>query len=120
MRAHSCLADNVDCYCVAPVVLGEGAVVSMYSFLCTATKDYESTERATVAMPVQIEDHAWVCADAFIGPGVVVGRNAVVGARSTVVKDVEESVVVAGNPARVVKRRRPRSTGTRSCVDGRE
>ena len=63
----------------------------------------------TGELPVQfcrrIGDEAWVAADAFVGPGVSVGDRSVVGARATVVKDVPVDVVVAGNPARVVKPR---------------
>ena len=58
--------------------------------------------------PVRVGDAAWICADAYIGAGVVVGEGAVVGARSVVVKDVPSWMVVAGNPARVIKpRQRP-------------
>jgi len=52
-----------------------------------------------IKAPIRIGDGAWVCADVFIGPGVKVGRGAVVGARAVVVKDVADGVVVAGNPA---------------------
>ena len=52
-----------------------------------------------------IADRAWVAAEAFIGPGVTVGKGAVVGARAAVFKDVEPWTVVGGNPARVLKKR---------------
>jgi putative colanic acid biosynthesis acetyltransferase WcaF len=55
--------------------------------------------------PIVIEDQVWICADAFVGPGVTVGKGAVVGARAVVVKDVGPWDVVAGNPARFVKKR---------------
>jgi putative colanic acid biosynthesis acetyltransferase WcaF len=55
--------------------------------------------------PIVIRDAAWICADAFIGPDVTIGEGAVVGARAVVVKDVEPWTVVAGNPARTIKRR---------------
>lgn len=45
---------------------------------------------------------AKVCANATVLPGVVVGRNALVGAGSVVVHDVPHGKVVAGNPARVI------------------
>lgn len=52
--------------------------------------------------PVVIEDDAWIGFDAVVGPGVTVGRGAIVGARSWVVDDVAPYTVVAGAPARVV------------------
>ena len=47
---------------------------------------------------------SWIGDNAIILPGVTVGKNAVVGAGSIVTKDVEPYTVVAGNPARILKR----------------
>jgi len=47
----------------------------------------------------------FVGTDAFLGPGVRVGRAAVVGARAVVVKDIEPFTIVGGNPARPIGRR---------------
>ena len=52
-----------------------------------------------VIAPIVIEAEAWVAADVFVGPGVKIGEGSVVGARSTVVNDVEPWSVVAGCPA---------------------
>ena len=53
--------------------------------------------------PVRIEDDAWIGAGAFVMRGVKIGARAVVAAGSVVTKDVAADVVVAGNPALVVK-----------------
>ena len=45
----------------------------------------------------------WVGANAILLPGVTIGRNSIVGAGSIVTKDVPDNVVVAGNPAKVLK-----------------
>lgn len=105
MEDHSCLGPHVECYNVAPVIIGRHATVSQYAFLCTATHDYSLLTLPLVTKPIQIRDHAWVCADVFIGPGVTVGEGAVAGARSSVYRAVEPWTVVAGNPARFLKRR---------------
>lgn len=97
MGPGSCLADDVDCYCVAPIRLGAHATVSQYSYLCSASHDYRD-EMALVVAPIVIEAEAWVAADVFVGPGVTIGAGAVVGARSTVMADVEAWSVVAGSP----------------------
>jgi hypothetical protein len=54
--------------------------------------------------PVIIEDGAWICIGATILPGVTVGRNAVVAAGAVVSRDVPADTMVAGIPARHIKR----------------
>lgn len=104
MGSLSCLGPYVDCYSVDRVVIGPRAIVSQYSFLCTATHEYRVSGRPVVTSPIVIGKRAWVAADAFIGPGVTIGEGAVVGARSSVYRDVAPWTVVAGNPARILKK----------------
>jgi acetyltransferase-like isoleucine patch superfamily enzyme len=59
------------------------------------------------ARPVRIGPNVWIGFDSCVLPGVTVGRGSVVGARSVVTADVEPYTVVAGNPARVVRRLDP-------------
>jgi putative colanic acid biosynthesis acetyltransferase WcaF len=105
MAADSCLADRVDCYCVAPVTIGPHATISQYSYLCSASHDYRDPTMPLVIAPIVIGAEAWVAADVFIGPGVQIGEGAVVGARSTVTQDVQPWVVVAGSPP-IIRRQR--------------
>jgi putative colanic acid biosynthesis acetyltransferase WcaF len=99
MGPHSCLADDVDCYCVAPIQLGAHVTVSQYSYLCSASHDYRDPAMPLVIAPIVIEAEAWIAADVFVGPGVKVGTGAIIGARSTVLRDIEPWAVVAGSPA---------------------
>lgn len=105
MGDHSCLSEWVDCYCVAKIKIGANATVSQYSFLCSASHDYTDSCMPLICGPITIGDRAWVAADAFIGPGTTIGEGSVVGARSTVLRDVQPWTVVIGNPARVLKTR---------------
>ena len=86
-------------YNLGPLTIGEKVTVSQRAHLCGGSHDYRSATMNLIKAPIVIGDGAWICADAFIGPGVKVGRGAVVGARAVVVKDVGEGAVVAGNPA---------------------
>lgn len=106
MGAHSSLGPFVDCYCVDAISIDANGTVSQYSYLCSGTHDISDPTMRLVTAPIRIHSGAWVCARAFIGPGVTVGEGAVVGACAVVVKDVEAWTVVVGNPARVVKQRR--------------
>jgi len=109
MEDFSCLGPQVDCYCVAPIRIAAHAVVSQYSHLCSASHDYEHPDFPLITGPIVIGEGAWVATDAFVGMGVTVGPGAVVGARSSVFKDVEPWTVVGGNPARFIKKRLPKS-----------
>src|SRR5690606_37233641 len=48
-------------------------------------------------------ENVWVCDGAVICKGVTIGENSIVAARAVVTKDVPANVVVAGNPAKVIK-----------------
>ena len=52
-----------------------------------------------IAKPIKLEPHSWVAADAFVGPGVVVGEGAVLGARAVAFSDLEPWTLYVGNPA---------------------
>jgi acetyltransferase-like isoleucine patch superfamily enzyme len=54
--------------------------------------------------PIRIKDGAWIGINAAILPNVTIGRNSVVGANSVVTKDVPDFCIVAGNPARILKK----------------
>jgi putative colanic acid biosynthesis acetyltransferase WcaF len=105
MGDHSCLSHLVDCYCVDRVRIGAHATVSQYAFLCTATHDYTKARMPLVTAPITVGDGAWICASAFVGPGVEIGEGAVVGACAVVSKNVSSWTVVAGNPACVIGQR---------------
>lgn len=109
MGDYSCLGHHVDCYCVAPVKIGEHATVSQYSFLCTATHELELPDLPLRTAPIVIKERAWVAADVFVGPGVTIGTGAVVAARSSLFRDVPDWMIAMGSPARPVKRRLLRS-----------
>lgn len=105
MGDHSCLSEDVDCYCVDRIRIGAHATVSQYSFLCTASHDYKDPAMPLVTAPITIGERAWIAADVFVAPGVTIGDGAVVAARSSVFSDIDSWTVAAGNPAKSVKKR---------------
>ncbi|MEQ9411983.1 MAG: hypothetical protein RIK87_30005 [Fuerstiella sp.] len=102
---EAAVAHHADCYCVDRLVIGNHATVSQYSFLCTASHDVTDSHMRLTSAPITISDQAWVCAGAFVAPGVTLGEGAVAGAMSVVTRDVEPWTIVAGNPARMIRRR---------------
>ncbi len=57
----------------------------------------------TFSRPVRIEDNVWIGGGAILLPGVVIGRNSVIGAGSVVTRSIPENCVAVGNPCRVIK-----------------
>jgi putative colanic acid biosynthesis acetyltransferase WcaF len=102
---YSVISDNVNVYNLGPIEIGDHSAISQDAHLCAGTHDYTKRDLPLVRKPIVIGRGVWVCAEAFIGPGVHIGDNSVVGARAVVTKDVPTGVIVAGNPARVVRAR---------------
>lgn len=61
-------------------------------------------EQGVSTSPITICDDVWIGANSVITAGVTIGRHSVVAAGSVVTKDVPEYTVVAGSPARVIKK----------------
>jgi putative colanic acid biosynthesis acetyltransferase WcaF len=90
---------------MAEVSLGLRAVVSQGVHLCTGSHDHESANFQLFTRPIHIGADAWICAEAFLGPGVSIGEGAVIGARAVVTRDQPAWMVCAGNPCRPLKPR---------------
>ncbi len=69
------------------------------------------------ATPVVIEDDVVIGANAVVLEGVRVGRGSVVAAGAVVIKDVPPGVVVAGMPARIIKKKDERTTSKTGLVE---
>lgn len=102
---ESAVGPGVVLYSLGAIRLGARVTVSQRAHLCAATRDHRRRDFPLVRRPILVEDDAWIAAEAFVGPGVRIGRGAVVAARAVAVRDVDDWQVVAGNPARVVSRR---------------
>jgi putative colanic acid biosynthesis acetyltransferase WcaF len=70
--------------------------------LCAGTHNYKNAAMPLIKPPIVIGDEVWVCADAFIGPNLTVADRVIVTAASVVVKDISESQIVGGNPAKYI------------------
>lgn len=102
------LGPNVVCYNQAAVILHDNVTVSQYSYICTAGHDIGRVNNSADGLlisPITFYANSWIGTRAFISMGVTIGEGAVVGATSSVYKDVEPWTVVGGNPAKFIKRR---------------
>ncbi len=102
---ESAIGEYAFIYNLGRVTIGARATISHCAHLCAGTHDHTKSDFPLVRPPITIGSEAWICADAFVGPGVAIGEGAIVGAGSVVMKDVKPWMIVVGNPARESKRR---------------
>lgn len=87
------------------ITIGNDVFIGPKVNLITLNHDPNPDNRsATYGRPIIIEDKVWIGINSTILPGVTIGYGAIVGAGSIVTKNVEPLTVVAGNPARVIKK----------------
>lgn len=99
------IGDEVALYTLGPITVGANAVVSQRSYLCTGTHDYHSPNFAIEAHPITIGEKCWIATDVYVAPGVSIGNGTVVGARSSVFKNLPAGKICTGTPAIIIKDR---------------
>lgn len=94
----------------ASITIGDGCMLANYCYLTDS--DWHDIHDRTSApggrAPIVLERGAWIGDSAIVCKGVRVGENSIVGAGAVVTKNVPPNTVVAGNPARVVKKLDPK------------
>jgi acetyltransferase-like isoleucine patch superfamily enzyme len=90
----------------AAIDIADGVMIAYKVNLITAGHPVEPDKRKAyiTAEPIAIDTNVWIRAAATILPGVRIGADSVVGAGAVVTHDVPAATVVAGVPARVVRR----------------
>ena len=87
------------------ITIGDDAFIGPSVNLITENHGLQPSLRRTLtSKPIVIGNNVWIGAAAVVLPGVTVGDNAVIGAGSVVTHDVPPFAVVAGNPARIIKK----------------
>jgi putative colanic acid biosynthesis acetyltransferase WcaF len=97
---YSWIGDDVVLYTLGEITIGNHAVISQRSYICTGSHDYKKDTFDIFSIPVIIEDECWLATDVFVGPGVTISKATVVGARSSVYKTIQDTGgIYKGNPA---------------------
>lgn len=88
------------------VVIGNDVLIASHTVITSQAHSPNARlfRESTVAQPVVIENNVWIGAGAIILPGVRIKTGAIVAAGSVVRRDVERSTMVAGVPARAIRR----------------
>lgn len=100
---YAAVGEGAILYSLGNISIGERTTISQYAHLCAGTHDYRQADMPLVKATIHIDSEVWICADAFVGPGVHVGRRAVLGARGVAMTNLAEGMIHVGNPAREVR-----------------
>ncbi len=97
---HCWVGDNVVFYSIDRITIGSHSVVSQKSYLCTAGHDFNKETFPLRPAPINIGNGVWIATDCFISPGVTIGSNTVIGARSSVFRNIANQQVAWGSPCK--------------------
>lgn len=86
--AHSWIGEHVWIDNLDEVTIGAQCCLSQGAYLCTGSHDWSKPTFDLITRPIFIEDEAWICAKASVGPGVRIGRGAVLGFGCVATRDV--------------------------------
>lgn len=90
----------------AKISIGSHCFIGPNCGMYTANHPLLASERnrgLEKASPIIIEDDVWIGADVTILPGVRIGKESVIGAKSVVTKDIPSNVIAAGNPCQILR-----------------
>ena len=96
---HCHIGDDVELYSYGEIEIGAHSVISQRCYLCTGSHDHRKPTFDLFAKKITIGPEVWIATDSFVAPGVCIGRGALIGARSSVFRDIPEGVIAVGSPA---------------------
>ncbi|MWV26986.1 WcaF family extracellular polysaccharide biosynthesis acetyltransferase [Aurantiacibacter rhizosphaerae] len=102
---HSWIGEDVWIDNLAEVDIGKHVCVSQGAYLCTGSHDWSSESFDLITKPIILQNRVWVCAQATVGPGVVIGEGAVLGLKSCTSRHLSPWTINAGSPSLEVGQR---------------
>ena len=101
---HTWIGEEVNLHNLAPITIGHNVCLSQRAFLCTGSHDFTELGFDLKTGPINISDHSWIAANAFVAPNVELGPHAMVTAGSMVKRSVTTPGIISGNPATLKER----------------
>lgn len=87
------------------IYIGDDVLIGHNVVMATLNHDENPQNRANlIAAPIMIGNKVWIGSNATILPGVTIGDGAIIAAGAVVTKDVEECSIVAGIPAKFIRK----------------
>lgn len=103
--SQSSLGKDCWIYALDRIEIGDKCCIGNEVKLITGSHDVSACDFRLVTRPIVIGSAVWIANGSWILPGVCIGSGAVVGACAVVTKDIPPWTVVAGNPAKIIKKR---------------
>lgn len=100
---NSWIGDNVVFYSLGEITIGSNSVISQKSYLCTGSHHYNKNTFDIFSSPIVIGNGCWLATDVYVSPGITIDNGCIVGARSSVFKNLPAFTVCVGSPARPIK-----------------
>jgi len=106
---HCLITPGVRISSASSITIGDNCMFAFGVYLTDADWHgvYDRTHTIGATEPITVGNNVWFGDSAFVGKGVSIGDNSIIAAHAVVVSDVPANVIVAGNPARVVKQLDP-------------
>jgi putative colanic acid biosynthesis acetyltransferase WcaF len=92
------------------VIIENHACLSQGVYLCTGNHDWNHPNFKLIPAPIHIQESSWIAAKSVIGPGVTIGKGAVLTLGSVTGISLEANIIYSGNPAQPIKKRRESET----------
>ena len=87
------------------IYIEDNALIGHNACLLTLNHNEDPQKRANLhPAPIKIGKGAWLGSNVTVLPGITIGDGAIIAAGAVVTKDVEANTIVAGIPAKVVRK----------------
>ncbi|MCS2892745.1 Coenzyme F420 hydrogenase/dehydrogenase, beta subunit C-terminal domain [Parabacteroides faecis] len=96
--------EKVTITCGSEIHIGKNAHIAREASIRDYDGHYIESPIYRTAKPVYIGDNVWIGYRALIMKGVTIGEGSIIAANAVVTKDVPPHCIVAGNPARIIRR----------------
>lgn len=106
---HCAIGQQLHMTCGSKIIIGDNVTISARVLITDINHSYQeidlpSADQKLETRPVIIGNNSLIGINAAIMPGVKIGKNVVVGANAVVTSDVPDDCIVAGIPAKIIKR----------------
>jgi serine acetyltransferase len=94
-----------NCYIQANngIIIGDGTIFASFVKIISANHKLGDLSQHDMQSSIEIGTNCWIGTGSVILPGVTIGDNSIIGANSVVTKSFDSNLVVAGNPAKVIR-----------------